>query len=188
MSATLILRLEMRALFQRIPSRISGWIAGMALFAISSEAASQELSVDVARDGEVVVSLLIDAPASNIRHILNDIEGELAALSTDILTVEVLKTGTCQEIARSTRGLLKPFRLRSLRCPTAHGWHESLLASGDFSAYSTDWSLIETAAGTEVVYRVRTELYIFPKPLVTRSVIQSAKEQVVKLARKVARK
>ena len=178
----------MRALIQRIAGRTSGWIAGMALSAITPMAAAQQPSVNVAHNGEVAVSMTIDAPASNIRRILDDIEGELAALSTDVLTVEVLKTGACQEIARSTRGLLRPFRLRSLRCPTAHGWHESLIESGDFSAYSTDWSLIETEAGTEVVYRVRTELYIFPKPLVTRSVIQSAKEQVVKLARKVARK
>ena len=35
---------------------------------------------------------------------------------------------------------------------------------------------------------MHTELYIFPKPVVTPTVVQSAKEQLVRLARKVARK
>ena len=160
---------------------------GAVLFAPQT-AIAVEPAVDVGRDGVVAVSMLIDAPERNIRSVLNDVEGELADLSSDVLTVEVVKEGLCQEIDRSTRGLFRPFRIRSLRCPTAQGWHETLIASGDFSAYSTEWSLNETEEGTEVMYRVHTELFIFPRPVVTHTVVQSAKEQLLKLARKVARK
>lgn len=175
------MELEMRVLFQQTII-----LCALALF--SASALADEPSVAVDDDGTVKVSMLISASEVNIREVLQDIEGELADLSPDVLSVEIVKDGRCQEIARSTRGLFRPFRFRSLRCPTAHGWHESLIESGDFSAYFTDWSVIETDAGTEVVYTVHTELYIFPKPIVTRTVVQSAKQQLIKLARKVARK
>jgi len=162
--------------------------AAGALICVSPVTHAAQPTVAIGQDGVVAVSMLIEAPEGNIRSVLNDVEGALADLSSDVLTVEVVKDGPCQEIARSTRGLFRPFRFKSLRCPTARGWHETLIESGDFSAYSTEWSLVQTEAGTEVVYRVHTELYIFPKPVVTPTVVQSAKEQLVRLARKVARK
>ncbi len=170
----------MRALFQQI-SVIVGVL-------VSTAALAQQPAVNVDDEGVVAVRMTIDATESNIRDVLDDVEGELASLTPDVLSVETTKKGRCQEVTRSTRGLLRPFRFRALRCPTARGWHESLIESRDFSAYSSDWSLVETELGTEVVLTVHTELYALPKPLVTRSVVQSAKEQLIKLARKVARK
>jgi hypothetical protein len=44
------------------------------------------------------------------------------------------------------------------------------------------------AISTEVVYTVHTERYIVPKPLVTLTVVKSARDPLLKLARKVSRK
>ena len=170
----------MRALFQH-----GLFIVALAL---PVSATAQEPAVTVGENGTVEARMTLDASESSIRDVLDDIAGELAALSPDVLSVAVVNDGKCQEVSRRTRGLLRPFRLKSLRCPTASGWHESLIESRDFSAYSTDWSVIETSDGTEVIYTIETDLYIFPRPLVTRTVVQSAKGQLMELARKVVRK
>ena len=154
--------------------------------ALITDAHAEEPTVSVGDDGTVEARMLLpEGTGGEIRRVVGDTRA-LATLSPDVLSVETQPRGECEEVTRSTRGMLRPFRLRSLRCPTAQGWKESLIEQGDFTEYATEWRIVETAAGTEVVYRVRTALDIaVPEAVIRRTVAQSARDQLLKLARRV---
>lgn len=156
-----------------------GWV-------LTTTAAGAEPTVVVTSDGTVEARMLLpDGSGTEVRRMIADPRA-LASLSQDILSVDTVSRGECEEVTRSTRGMFRPFRLRALRCPTAHGWTESLVETGDFTDYATEWRIVETDAGTEVLYRVRTRLGVpVPEAVVRKTVIQSAKDQLVKLARRV---
>jgi hypothetical protein len=153
------------------------------LGAVCSGARAAEPHISVDSEGRVVARATIDATESAIRGVLADTTGRYAALSSDVLSVESVQSGRCEDVTRSTRGLFRPLRFRSMRCPTNDGFTEVLIESRDFSRYSSEWALNATDEGTEVVYVIDTDVNApVPDVLVKRSVKQAATELMTKLA------
>lgn len=148
--------------------------------------ADEPPTVQLSGDGTVEARLRLPAEAgAEVRKVLAD-PAALGQLTSEVLSVETVERGSCQEVTRRTRGMFRPFKLRALRCPTAEGWEESLLEGSDFKAYATEWRVVETADGTEVIYRVRTELDVaVPQAVINQNVVQSTRNQLIKLARRV---
>jgi hypothetical protein len=155
--------------------------------ALSSAAMAAEPEVAVEKDGTVEVRLTVDASTSDIRLVLADTDGVYSKLNADIYKTEAKKTGTCEEVQRQTRGVWRPFNFRSLRCPTKAGFTETLIDSPDLAGYDSTWELKSTQDGTEIIYRVRTQLNsgILPMAMVQKGTLAGAKETVVNLAREL---
>ena len=94
-------------------------------------------SVSIDAEGVVVARILVPATSDEVRALLADTSGRLAALSPDTLSVISTPDGACEMVDRKTRGIFRPFAFRAQRCPTANGWQETLMQSDDFTAYGT---------------------------------------------------
>jgi hypothetical protein len=158
------------------------------LFIVTISAFAAPASPIIEDDGTVRMSMEIDASEADIRAILADTSGSLMDLSTEVLSVQSLPKGTCEDVKRETKGVWRPLKWRSLRCPTANGWHEELVTSDDFSAFETEWRLEAVDGGTIVTYRVRTELNMaIPQTVVRDGIVKGARNALVNLAKKVLR-
>ncbi|MFT4623441.1 MAG: ribosome-associated toxin RatA of RatAB toxin-antitoxin module [Myxococcota bacterium] len=122
-------------------------------------AADNEVAVTIDDRGHVVARIQVPASSDEVRALLADTGGRLAALSTDTLSVTTTQDGNCEMVDRKTRGIFRPFAFRAKRCPTENGWQETLVQSDDFTAYESEWQVGESSEGTtEVVYRIQTEI------------------------------
>ena len=143
----------------------------------STAVADEAVSIHVEDDGTVVgtVSLLADPAA--VRQILGDV-GDSSKLSADVLSVRVTPTGPCEEVFRETRGLLEPMLLHTQRCPTEHGWRETLVEVGDFAAYDAEWILRSPEkGGVQVEYRLKTSPTIWiPQTIVEINVVRAVRQ------------
>ena len=143
-------------------------------------------SVDA--DGSVVGQIIIEASEEEILQILAEIDS-LRELSTEVTIVGSRRKGRCQEVERTSRGVFRPFKWLSLRCPTDHGWTESLIESNDLSHYETEWVLVGMGESTAVTYRVRTEITaMVPNAVVRSGMLSGVKNAVINLAKKVLKK
>jgi hypothetical protein len=151
--------------------------------ALSRASMAAEPHVVVQSDGTVEVQLTVAASTEAVREILADTSGVYSTLNADIYSTESKQRGNCEEVRRETRGLFRPFKFRSLRCPSEAGFTETLLDSNDLTIYDSSWELTSTGEGTKIVYRVHTELRAaFPRPLVLQGTLAGAKETVINLA------
>ena len=156
----------------------------MLMLALTSASFAAEPSTVLEADGTVEVRLVVDASTAEIRKVLADTNGIFSTLNTDIYETETRKKGPCEEVKRRTKGVFRPFNFRSLRCPTKVGFTETLISSNDLSGYDSTWELVDTDSGTEIIYRVRTQLNSnLPKLLVQKGTLAGAKETVMNLAR-----
>ena len=138
-------------------------------------AATSEPVVHVDDAGRVVAMVIVDASPEQVRVILADTAGSLKDLSPNTLSVEVTSDGPCERVDRQTRGIFQPLTFQAKRCPTADGWEETLVESDDFEHYEALWSVRTTDAGTEVIYRIATELTApVPQVLVRQNLKQAA--------------
>jgi hypothetical protein len=152
--------------------------------ALSSAAVAAEPQTVVQSDGTVEVRMTVEAETEAVLKVLADTDGVYSTLNTDIYRTVSEKRGSCEEVRRETRGVFRPFKFRSLRCPSKDGFTETLLDSDDITTYQTSWELTKTATGTAIVYKVHTELRpVFPRPLVLQGTLAGAKETVINLAR-----
>lgn len=141
--------------------------------------------VTVEPDGTVVAVEVVSAGAEAVRAVLADVHAA-AALSPEVLSVEVEPEGRCERVRRRTRGLLRPFELLALRCPTERGWSEALVSSEDFASFTAEWVVVASGSGTRVEYRVRTALR-WPVPTVAlrEGLERAARTTVENLARRL---
>ena len=157
--------------------------------ALSGVSMAAEPETVVQSDGTVEVRMTVAAETEAVRELLADTDGVYSTLNTDIYRTQSEKRGNCEEVRRETRGVFRPFKFRALRCPSKDGFTETLLGSDDITTYDTSWQLTSTEEGTNIVYRVHTELRsAFPRPLVLQGTLAGAKETVVNLARELLKK
>jgi hypothetical protein len=152
-----------------------------------SIARAQDPSASVEADGTVVVSAVVCATPEAVRAVIDD-PVALGKLSPDVLATrpEAGAPEGCQRLSRETRGLFRPLRMLLVRCRTESGWREQLVSSDDFSTFGSEWTLTPTAEGTQVVYRVKTEVnYPVPKSTVTAAVKEATLNTLRNLVKKV---
>lgn len=155
-------------------------------WAVLSLASATEPTSEVRDDGTVVVKINVEATPTEVKALLADTEGAAMDISADLLSVTATQRGACEEVRRETRGVFRPFEMKVLKCPTPNGFVESLVASDDFSAYQSTWSVQPGVTGSDVTYSVRTELNApVPGAMVRKGVLDGARNAIVNLARKL---
>lgn len=153
------------------------WIAAIALAA--------EPDVRVEPDGTVVATVVVAAQPTAVRALLAD-GVDATRLSPDVYGVQATPAGDCQVLDKETRGVFRPFHLRTRRCPTAAGWTETLVGSDDFTAFRSSVEVAPAGDATRVTYRVRTSLAIpVPQAALNRSVSDSARVLLDNLVRRL---
>jgi hypothetical protein len=142
--------------------------------------ADDDATVTVDDEGRVVARIHVPASTEEVRAVLGDTDGQLAALSPDTLSVQTTQVGPCEMVDRKTRGVWRPFAFRAKRCPTDRGWQETLVASDDFTKYEAEWELEATDHGTEVVYKIQTEINAPVPSSLVRTNLKSAASSMLK--------
>jgi carbon monoxide dehydrogenase subunit G len=159
-------------------------MVALSLIAIARAA---EPSIAVEDDGTVVGRVEVAATESEVRALLTD-PVTAGSLTPGVLSVSPTPQGACTLLDVETRGPWDPLTYRGLRCPTADGWEQHLVASEDFARVDVHWKLAPTDTGTAVEYRVNTAITApVPARLVRRGVEQSARETLVALVERLIR-
>lgn len=136
-------------------------------------------------DATVRSEVVIAADIASVKAALAD---PLAAakLCPDIVSARVIERGACDVVEISTRGMSAPLVYRVKRCPTADGFHETMVSSDDFDDVKIDWQLTAVQGGTRVTYSIRT-LPDVPVPqriissLTAKSAVTTLKNLVLKV-------
>lgn len=136
--------------------------------------------------GTVVVRTVVPDSQAAVLAALRDPEAA-ALLPPEVLGVTTLNRGECVTLGVTVKGAWDPLKYTTQRCPTKNGYKYKLLQSDTLTAYEAEWSLASArTGGTEVTYRVRTELNMpVPKLLVRKGMLQSARDTLIALVRKV---
>ncbi|MBA2320803.1 MAG: hypothetical protein H0V89_06575 [Deltaproteobacteria bacterium] len=170
------------------------WMFGLVSALAADSTGAVEPHVLVEGDGTVVTTLVLQASESAVRAAIGDGVGA-SRLSPDVLSVSSTPSGRCQELTKETRGMFRPFRMKSVWCASAAGWTEELVTSEDFTSFHAEWTIAPTGsssgvadAATRVTYRVRTDLAIsVPDAMLQRSVAQASGTMLERLAARVLR-
>jgi hypothetical protein len=159
----------------------------MLLLCIASALAGDPVPV-IDEAGAVVITTVVPQSEAEVRAALADPE-QAALLAPEVLGVTTLTRGTCVTLGVTVKGAWDPLKYTAKRCPTARGFKYALLQSDTLTAYEAEWSLVPQASGgTEVTYRVRTEVDLpVPKALVKKGMLQSARDTLLALVKKVTR-
>jgi hypothetical protein len=134
-------------------------------FAVSSRAVAADPPslrfVETAEGGwQVVVG--IPVPEPEVRAALVDPIAS-ARFAPDIHSIAYVEQGRpCSTLDVETSGFASVAYVYR-RCPTADGWHETLVTSGSLDAYEVRWRLVPQGNLTEVTYMVRVEPHL-PAP------------------------
>jgi hypothetical protein len=100
---------------------------------------------------------VLDIPASEtiVRGALLD-PIAAARFAPDIRTIAYVERGDCSRLRAVTTGIPAVAYVYG-RCPTADGWHETLVSSEDLDAYEVRWRFAPRGPGTTVTYMVRID-------------------------------
>ena len=143
--------------------------------------------VFVEQDGTVVCNVVVEAEPDEVRAFLADPAS--ARLAPDLLDAQVADRGPCLEFMKTTRGAWNPLHLRTLRCPTKDGFTETLLDSADFNHFQSEWKVEPVDGGTEVTYRVQTDVNLpVPRSAVNQGLKRNALQTVQALVLKLVGK
>jgi hypothetical protein len=154
------------------------------LLAVWVQAWAGQPTVEVATDGSVVGRVVVEAPESAVRAAIPELQA--SGVNSNVLSVVQTRDGSCTAIQRSTRGLYRPLQLSTRFCPTAQGWREWLVSSEDFTAYEAEWTLVPTADGTTVQFRVKSGVNLMvPQSMLTSGTVSGVKETFEALLRKL---
>lgn len=156
----------------------------LSLAALAAFADEPAVTTSSSDDGSVVARCHIEASPAEVKEILAD-PVAASRLTAEIITVESKPKGDCVELNISTAGMWNPLRYKANRCPTKDGWRYDLAESEDFSALHSEWKLTPSGAGTDVEYRVRTEIKSIPSALVRKGTERSMRATLIRLAAKV---
>lgn len=131
--------------------------------------------------------VLIEAETAIVRSALADAETALS-LSESVLGVNVLhRSGTCDLVEVTCKGVWEPLRYTIRRCATVDGFEENLVASEDFSAERAVWHLEAVPGGTRVSFALDSQTRLpIPRPLLEARMRSSAVETLVNLAELVS--
>ncbi|MBW1877529.1 MAG: SRPBCC family protein [Deltaproteobacteria bacterium] len=144
-------------------------------------AAEPEIEVLEEADGTVRVEVVVAHSVAEVRTLVDD-PVTSAALTPEILSVEVAPGEPCQEITTRSRGLFRPLTYTVQRCPAADGWTEVLLRSDDFDDYWSEWVVRPSEEGTRVTFRIRSDPNLpVPRSLVRKGIRRSATRTVENL-------
>jgi hypothetical protein len=147
-----------------------------------------EVAVEEEADGTVRVEVVVPHSVADLRSVVDDPESS-AALTPEILSVEVAPGEPCQEVTRRSKGLFRPLTYTAQRCRTASGWTEELLHSDDFDDYWAEWAFEPSDGETRVTYRVRSDPNLpVPRSLVRKGMRQSAAKTVENLLESLRKK
>jgi hypothetical protein len=116
---------------------------------------TSKVSTKVTPKGEVVATMRLAAKPAAIREVLGSAERSHGLAPTTV-SAKATPDGSCERVKLRTRGLLQPFEVETRRCPTAHGWKETLVSSPNFVEYWNEWVIEETPAGTNITFRTKT--------------------------------
>ena len=157
------------------------------LLALSAALAGDPVPV-MDSNGTIVVKTMVPYSEADVRAVLADPE-QAVLLPPEVLGVTTLARGKCVTLGVTVKGAWDPLKYTTERCPTAHGFKYKLLKSDSLTAYEAEWTLLpQPGGGTEVTYRVRTELDLpVPQALLRRSMLRSAKDTLLALVKKVTR-
>lgn len=136
--------------------------------------------------GVAHASAVVPQTEAQVRAALSDPESA-ALLPPEVLAVRTVAGGACVTLGVTVKGAWDPLTFTTMRCPTAGGFKYRLLKSESITAYEAEWTLSpHPGGGTAVDYRLRTEVGLpLPRALVRRGVLESAKETVLALVRRV---
>jgi hypothetical protein len=136
--------------------------------------------------GTIVIKTTVPQSEETVRAALADPE-QAARLPPEVLGVTTLTSGKCVTLGVTVKGAWDPLKYTTQRCPTAHGYKYKLLGSESLTAYEAEWSLLaQPGGGTEVTYRVHTELDLpVPRALIRKGMLQSARDTLAALVKKV---
>jgi hypothetical protein len=160
-------------------SLMMAMVLGLSTPAFADEADPQ---VTVEADGTVLCRMTVPASEAQIRSLLEDPESA-AMLSPDVIDIDVTANGNCHNLETRSRGFLRPLVLNSKRCPTADGWREVLVSSGDFTQFEGEWHLQSVEGGTEIVYTLQTGTNLpVPDSVVRQGAAKSLKNMLKNLS------
>lgn len=137
-------------------------------------------------DGMARVFVVVPDGELAVRAALFDPEAA-AALPPEVLAVHTIATGKCVTLGVTVKGAWDPLRYTTQRCPTVTGYRYQLLQSDTITRYEAEWSLLpHVGGGTEVTYRIRTEVDLpVPNSIIRQNVLISAKDTVLALIKRV---
>ncbi len=143
----------------------------MGALGMMAAALAAPVSVEASRD--------VAATPEAVREALAD-PGAALGRNPDVRSVTVVPSdGDCAVVSVITRGLVTPFAYRALRCPTADGFREVLVASEHFALNETVWVVAPAPGGARVTLRVTTEPRVtVPEWVLRRAVAASAEATV----------
>lgn len=160
----------------------------MLLLFSATMALADDVVAEMDSRGLVTATTVVPDSQAAVLAALRDPE-QAAALPPEVLGVSTLTRGDCVTMSVTVKGAWDPLKYTTQRCPTAKGYKYKLLKSDTLTAYEAEWSLApDVSGGTHVTYQVRTELNMpVPKMLVRKGMLQSAKDTIVALVRKVTK-
>lgn len=158
----------------------------IAVLLLASPILAQEPTGTMDDAGVASIQVVLPESEAEVRAALADPEWA-AALPPEVLSVETLGAGRCVTLGVTVKGAWDPLHYTAERCPTAKGFKYRLLQSESITSYEAEWSLTpHTGGGTEVTYRVRTEVDLpVPRAMIRKGVLASARHTVVALVRKL---
>jgi len=164
-----------------LPAAVTRWaltgLAAAAIVAATTDATADapKISTKITAKGEVVATVTLAVTLAAVREVLGSAERS-HGLAPSTVSAKATPDGTCERVKLKTRGLFSPFEIETRRCPTAHGWKETLVASPHFVEYWNEW-VVEDAAGggTSITFKTRT----LPNVAVPEAIIQSETKRVL---------
>ena len=121
----------------------------------------------------VVMRMVMDVPVNVVRKAI-DTAAEAFSLGGEREILNLVADGACEIAEIRTPGPINPLTYTIRRCATADGFVESMIASDDFHANETTWTLVETSAGTEIVYKVMVDPDIPTPSFLVNNKVKSA--------------
>lgn len=161
-------------------------LAAFAFFTpAAAETAHAPPQVHAADDGSVVGRVIVDASPAEVLAVLAQAT-VVAAWAPAVTDVRTTPRGRCETMELSMRGWIVPMRVQATRCPTAEGYTQQLVDSNVFTTWSAEWTVRATPHGTEVAYRLTSELALpVSRGFVQRKTADSMKSELASLVQAV---
>jgi hypothetical protein len=134
-------------------------------------------------DGDVLTGTVDVAVAPEaLRARLSD-PTWLPTISRDGTEVSVVRPdGPCQVLQSVSPSTFLTVRYQTRRCPTADGFHSTLIESNAFSTYETSWTILPDGAGARVTYRIHVVSTLWvPKGVIRRNVRSGIESMLVNM-------
>jgi sterol desaturase/sphingolipid hydroxylase (fatty acid hydroxylase superfamily) len=171
-----------RSLAPVVPALLAALLA-----TASSASALAGPAVGADADGFVRGTLLVDADVAEVRRVLAD-GAWLARAAPDVAraSATALADG-CERIDLRLHAASGGFHVATRRCRSEGGWASTLLESNAFTAWESSWTVVDTDAGAELRYAVRTRVRLpVPESLLRRRSVESVRRSLEAVAEALA--